>query len=464
MTTLSSLHEWSDKLKAEGKEVPKDVVNYEALIEKDLKFVEGYSKQLNNNKALMERLGKDISAYNHIKQLRMNAINISNKGQFNNSIWGEGYQGYGNGITSTATKLVLPERDWTDDQINKKVMKNIDKPRDLIPIRLGFDLERDRFKLRDTFLWDLNEEVLTVESFAKQLVDDYKLIAPGFYDTVAASIREQINDYQKNPTKPLGELRIPIKIDVTINNIQLTDQFEWDILNFEENDPEDFAVIMCDEMSLPGEFTTAIAHTIREQTQFFHKTLYMVGYNFDGSSVQEEEIRTHLLPALRLVSANYTLMDDFFSILRNPTTVADYSPSLVKLSQLEVERLDKEIERESRRKRRHNATELELPSTSGRGTTSRRTAFHVGRGGPSLPDLSDLPKTFRTPAPSSILPGAVDLGVPDIYEYTEIYANKTQVRNPDYKPPPQPIKDQVRYHHDPILGSLYVRIKLPQRR
>lgn len=453
---LSSFNEWSDKLRAEGKDVPTDLQIYENVIARDSEFLNKYTKQADNNKQLMERLGKNIISYNHIKQLRMNAINVSSKGQLNNSIWGEGYQGYGNGTTNTSTKLILPERDFTDKQSNDRVLNNLKKPSNLVPIRLEFEQERDRFKLRDTFLWDLNEENITIDAFARQLVDDYKFIPKAYHETIFLSIKEQVADYQTKPTKTLGELRIPIKVEITINNTQLNDQFEWDILNFNDNDPEDFAATMCDEMNLPGEFSTAIAHTIREQTQLYHKALSLVGYSFDGSPIQEEEIRSHLLPALRLVRPDYTIADDFFSILRNPSTVSDFTPSLIKLTQLEVERLDKEIERESRRKRRHNLNEQDA-ATTGRGTTSRRTAFHAGRGGPTLPDLSDLPKTFRTPAPSSILPGAVDLGVPDVYEYTEVFVNKSQIKNPN-KPPPPPI-DRVRFHHDPLRGRFHVSIK-----
>lgn len=455
---LTSFNEWSEKLKAEGKDVSTDLLNYEKVIARDSEFLNKYTEQAESNKQLMERLSKNIASYNHIKQLRMNAINVSSKGQLNNSIWGEGYQGYGNGITNTSTKLILPERDYSDKQINDRVLNNLKKPSNLVPIRLEFEQERDRFKLRDTFLWDLNEENITIDAFARQLVDDYKFIPKAYYETIYLSIKEQVADYQSKPTKTMGELRIPIKVEITINNTQLNDQFEWDILNFSENDPEDFASTMCEELNLPGEFTTAIAHTIREQTQLYHKALSLVGYNFDGSPIQEEEIRSHLLPALRLVSQDYTVVDDFFSILRNPATVGDFTPSLIKLTQLEVERLDKEIERESRRKRRHNLNEQEASTTTSRGT-SRRTALHAGRGGPTLPDLSDLPKTFRTPAPSSVLPGAVDLGVPDIYEYTEVFVNKSQIKNPN-KPPPPPV-DRVRFHNDPVRGRFYVTIKMP---
>ena len=276
-----------------------------------------------------------------------------------------------------------------------------------------------------------------------------------------------------------------------MNNTQLTDQFEWDILNTSENEPEEFATIMCDELYLPGEFSTTIAHSIREQCQMYIRALNLVGCNYDGTPVTEDAIRNHLLPPLRLVSKDYQVVDDFFSILRNPSNVPEFSPQLIKLTELELERMDKEMERESRRKRRHNYNEdgqvfsgvggtsggfgsgtftptgtegfiKGAPSTgSSRGfLSSRRNAAHIGRGN-VIPDLSDVPKTFRTPAPSSILPGAIDLAVPEVYEYDEIFVNRTQVRNPNYRPPtPDPVlSDRVQYEHDPLEGSFNVTIK-----
>ncbi|KAK7681212.1 hypothetical protein QCA50_015598 [Cerrena zonata] len=247
---------------------------------------------------------------------------------------------------------------------------------------------------------------------------------------------------------------------------------------------------MCDEMNLPGEFTTAIAHSIREQSQLFHRALFLIGYSFDGSLIHEDEIRSRLLPSLRLLSQDQQsgkVVDDFVSTLRNPSNVPDFTPSLVKLTQLEVERLEKDIERDSRRKRRHTTNDYDNlnsagsglsnnSSGGGRGTTSRRAALHTGRGVKvSLPDLSDVPKTFRTPAPSSILPGAIDLGVPDIYGYTEIAANRTTVRNPNYKPPnlnneggddatddEESGNDRVKYLYDDVLERFIVKIKLPR--
>lgn len=270
----------------------------------------------------------------------------------------------------------------------------------------------------------------------------------------------------------MGEIRVPIKIDLLINNTQFTDQFEWDILNFQDNDPEEFATILCDEMSLPGEFVTSIAFSIREQTQLYHKALFLIGYSFDGSPIREDEIKSNLAPPLRIINSENgsSQAEDFITTLRNPALLAEYSPSMTKLSQLEIEKLDKEMERESRRRRRHFNNESTFsynengPNLFGsglsRGTASRRSALHSGRGAKTtLPDLSAMPKTFRTPMPSSVLPGGIDLGVPAIYGYNELIINRTQIPNPDFKAPAPP--GMVTSFRD-TAGSFFVKIKMPR--
>ncbi len=70
-------------------------------------------------------------------------------------------------------------------------------------------------------------------------------------------------------------------MDLTLNGITLTDQFEWNI-NDELSSPENFAKILCadlvrmffaDFQGLGNEFEVSIAHSIREQIMVFKKKL-----------------------------------------------------------------------------------------------------------------------------------------------------------------------------------------------
>jgi SWI/SNF-related matrix-associated actin-dependent regulator of chromatin subfamily B protein 1 len=58
--------------------------------------------------------------------------------------------------------------------------------------------------------------------------------------------------------------RVIIKLNIHVGNISLVDQFEWD-LSEEKNSPEEFAKKICSDLSLGGEFVTAIVYSIRGQ-------------------------------------------------------------------------------------------------------------------------------------------------------------------------------------------------------
>ena len=60
----------------------------------------------------------------------------------------------------------------------------------------------------------------------------------------------------------LQDQRVIIKLNIHIGNISLVDQFEWD-LSDECNSPEDFARKICADLSLGGEFVTAIVYSVR---------------------------------------------------------------------------------------------------------------------------------------------------------------------------------------------------------
>lgn len=54
--------------------------------------------------------------------------------------------------------------------------------------------------------------------------------------------------------------------------MSLVDQFEWDISN-PDNTPEEFALSLCKDLGLGGEFVTAIAYSIRGQVEYIYRTM-----------------------------------------------------------------------------------------------------------------------------------------------------------------------------------------------
>lgn len=125
------------------------------------------------------------------------------------------------------------------------MLLNSGQPTELIPIRL--DIDSDGYKLRDSFLWNLNESPLMMETMAAITCRDFDLPPTLFIPLIIKSIQEQVEEYREaahllHPHTPMTStlelgagmadlkgIRMMIRLDVTVGFLQLTDQLEWDL-------------------------------------------------------------------------------------------------------------------------------------------------------------------------------------------------------------------------------------------
>lgn len=171
----------------------------------------------------------------------------------------------------------------------------------LVPIRVEF--ETDTHRIRDCFVWNLYENLIKPEAFARTFCADLDLPQVPWAETVTNQIRAQLEDHEGVASLDLGvdeasmevdedgsgeevpDCRVILsvsrvythllthytvltgtlipKIDVQIATYHLLDHIEWDLLS--PLTPEAFSQQLCAELGLTGEAVPLIAHAIHEE-------------------------------------------------------------------------------------------------------------------------------------------------------------------------------------------------------
>ncbi|PIA13346.1 SWI/SNF-related matrix associated protein, partial [Coemansia reversa NRRL 1564] len=242
--------------------------------------------------------------------------------------------GSGRQHTNAPVTIVLPDQRHVAPgrlaplRFSKKQLQHQAQRREiLVPIRL--DIDADGYRLRDTFTWDLNNELIAPRQFAMCLCSDMELPAESFVMLIVQAIDEQLDDYARYAQAfDEDELRVVIRIDIIIGHIALRDQLEWDVAPLLR--PLRVAHVLCAEKRLGGDFETSIAHAIREQLYAYAKSFLLA---------DDMELARTVLPPVT-------------TVIRDTVHSQTFSPLIAHLHTVDAERMEKDADREIRRKRR----------------------------------------------------------------------------------------------------------------
>jgi SWI/SNF-related matrix-associated actin-dependent regulator of chromatin subfamily B protein 1 len=209
-----------------------------------------------------------------------------------------------------------------DDHDPAVIRHHAIQPEVLLPVRLDLDIEGH--KLRDVFTWNRNEKLIQPEQFAEMMCDDLDIPPHLFVPAIAGAIRQECEQFSGDEVACDEEdRRVIIKLNIHVGNMSLIDQFEWN-LGTPENSPEEFARSLCSDLALGGEFVTAIAYSIHGQLEWHSKT-----YAFTEAP----------LPPLNVA-------------VRLQSDTEMWSPRVDMLSNAEMEKKQRDQDRNTRRMRR----------------------------------------------------------------------------------------------------------------
>ncbi|KAH9057524.1 SNF5-domain-containing protein [Lactarius vividus] len=159
--------------------------------------------------------------------------------------------------------------DFSEEKLAEQAQRSVA----LVPIRVEF--ETDTHRVRDCFVWNLHESLVTPEQFARTFCADLDLPPAPWADTVAAQIRAQLEDQDGVGSMELAvdgggesgdeipECRVILSIDVQVDNHHLLDHIEWDLRS--GLTPEEFTHQLCLDLGLAGEAEPLIAHAVHEE-------------------------------------------------------------------------------------------------------------------------------------------------------------------------------------------------------
>ncbi|GAA6054256.1 hypothetical protein JCM3770_005146 [Rhodotorula araucariae] len=193
------------------------------------------------------------------------------KGEQKPEVWGDGKSYLGvlppGNLVQVQPAKVTKHTACTEDQLEEAA----EVLGAFIPVQI--DLDVDTFKIRDCFVWNVNEKLITPQAFARIFCDDLD-IDHSHQQEVSRQIQAQIDEQTLVAQFPLRtpeeekndverDWRVVINLDVQIGTLHLTDRLEWDLTS--PLTPELFAASLVRDLSLGANAAPVIAHAIHEE-------------------------------------------------------------------------------------------------------------------------------------------------------------------------------------------------------
>lgn len=252
-----------------------------------------------------------------------------------------------NKVNASAGNREAPKKapDIIIDLGGEEVVKNLVSQ--VIPIKVK--VTTNGSVINDRFLWDLNDPVTTPELFVSILADELEL-SRNAESMVLSQMKEQIQMYRElfaNPNNTIidqflsneKEFHVILDISTNIGEDFFTDKIEWDLLDSTMT-PESFAETIVNDLGLKPEFCTSIAVAIYEEMYKLKKELI--------ENPQQVSQYIDSLPFFNLAQPG-RVQGLRYDVKKYGE---EFTPSVERLSEWEIEKRETEKERNLRRRKR----------------------------------------------------------------------------------------------------------------
>ncbi|KAI8615284.1 hypothetical protein BC830DRAFT_1123401 [Chytriomyces sp. MP71] len=260
-------------------------------------------------------------------------------------------------------------------------------PELLVPIRL--DLEVDGMKLKDSFVWNVKERLVTFKKFAEFLCEDLDIPYSLYGAGIEESMKTQVADFMATMggEVPFDEdTRIVINLDILFNQYHLVDRFEWDLSS--PLTPEAFALQLAQDLGLGSEFPPLVAHAIHEQIARVKSVVVAVGNSAHNPNALVDDVEEANLILGMLRESTRAIEVGLRS--GREAEVEEWGPIVEEMTREGVDKYVAEKEKERIRKQRSNRVS---------GANRRKSGFFidVNAGYMNAGSLEDGEETWASP-------------------------------------------------------------------